>query len=255
MENYYFFLGGMDAEMVAIRQALDEIEAPYLDAGLSWGTKASHYGDEIAKVACWEMTPILVELEVDIDLPKGAVIVDHHGSRAGEPASILQVLNLLGVEPTRYEFLIAANDSGYIPAMVAAGATQEEVTAIRLADRSAQGITPEQEDDAEEAIYASDAEAIATLGGLAVIHLAHSKCATVTDRLFQYWKDEMEKLLVLSSDGEANFFGDGALCAELKEKFGGWNGGSGLGKAGESAFWGGYPNHLEVEAFIRSYLK
>jgi hypothetical protein len=35
-----------------------------------------------------------------------------------------------------------------------------------------------------------------------------------------------------------NFFGDGALCKELFDTCGGWSGGSGLGKQGESAYWG-----------------
>jgi hypothetical protein len=80
--------------------------------------------------------------------------------------------------------------------------------------------------------------------------MAHSKCATVTDRLFGRY----DQLLILSGDGEVNFYGDGAICTALKEKFDGWNGGSGLGQVGGSAFWGGYPNHDEVLDFVKKNL-
>lgn len=83
MTNYYFFLGGSDAEMMEVARALNEAEVPYLNANLGWGAKASRYSDEIAEAAGRGQVPVLVELEVDIDLPEGAVIVDHHGPRAG----------------------------------------------------------------------------------------------------------------------------------------------------------------------------
>ena len=240
--NFVFFLGGRDAEMVEIAKVLAEAGIEVIDHNLGWGASASAYAAEIATVSPGK-TPVLVELTKDIELPEGAILVDHHGDRASEPASILQVLNLLGLKPSRRQLLIAANDSGYIPGMLAIGATTEEVAVVRLADRSAQGITPEQETAAETAI-----NTLTVHGRLTVVNLPHSKCATVTDRLF----GQYDQLLILSGDGEVNFYGDGLLCTALKLKFEGWNGGSGLGKSGGSAFWGGYPNQDEAENFIRS---
>ena len=81
--------------------------------------------------------------EIDAALAAGAIDVDHHGSRSGEPASIIQVLSLLGIEPSRKQLLIAANDSGFIPGIVAAGDSAAEIAEIRALDRATQGITPE----------------------------------------------------------------------------------------------------------------
>ncbi len=80
---------------------------------------------------------------------------------------------------------------------------------------------------------------------LTVVRIPHSKSATVTDRLFGTYKN----LLVISGDGEINFFGDGQLCQDLKSKYqNSWAGGTGLGKAGETrhSFWGGYANQEDV---------
>lgn len=245
-KNLVFFLGGIDAEMVEILRVLTSVGAKVINANLGWGATASAYSAEIATVAAEKKTPVLVELITDIALPESVILVDHHGDRAGEPASIFQVLNLLGLEPTRYQELIAANDSAYIPGMLAISATSEEIAAVRLSDRCAQGITPEQEAAAETAIVNREVH-----GRLTVVRLPHSKCATITDRLF----GQYDQLLILSGDGEVNFYGDGALCSTLKEKFEGWNGGSGLGKIGGSAYWGGYPNQAEIENFIRGIFR
>lgn len=242
MKKYIFFIGGADAEMVEIVKALVEAGAEVENKNLGWGAAASAYAAEIAAAATTGKVSVLVELAKDIELPESTILVDHHGDRASEPASILQVLSLLGLEPTRWQLLIATNDSGYIPGMLAIDATPEEVAAVRLADRFAQGITPEQEEAAETAIANSEVH-----GRLTIVHLPHSKCATVTDRLF----GQYDQLLILSGDGEVNFYGDGQLCAVLKEKFEGWNGGSGLGQLRSSAYWGGYPNKVEVESFVR----
>jgi hypothetical protein len=252
MTRYKFFLGGKDLEMVQIRDALNEHDVDYVDAGgLNWGAKASAYGAEaFADSERNGFTPVLVELEIDCDLPETAIIIDHHNERSHEPASLLQVLNLLEQEPTRWDELVAANDAGYIPAMLAISASEDEVAEICKASRSISGITPEMEAEAEAVIEAANAHELARRGELVIIRMAHSKCATITDRLFPLWKDGRENLLVLSEDGEANFFGRGDICVALKEKFDGWSGGSGLGDPEGNAFWGGNPSHETALAFI-----
>ncbi len=259
--NMVVFLGGNDAEMNEIRQVLIQNGIETQDKNLGWGAKASAYAEEIAAAALSGKTVVTVELERDIELPEGSIEVDHHGDRSSEPASILQVLSLLGLEPTRMQLLLAANDSGFIPAMLAQGATQEEVAAVRLLDRQAQGITPEQEAEAERAISVAE-----TINGVTVVRMAHSKCATVTDRLFDPNKPQC--LLILSGDGESNFYGERALCEELKgektgtapapwdpnqtietfSNFGGWTGGG-----EETGFWGGYGNQDDILAYVTSY--
>lgn len=218
--------------------------------------------------------------------PEGApepVLIDHHFARSGESASITQVIGYLRQLPgrlkqnaesgnmyqkldaatraaqievattfsaatARWIELVAANDARYIPGMLALGATQDEIDRVRTFDRLAQGVTPAQDAEGLQAIGEKE-----VAGRLTVVRMSHSKTATVADRLF----GQYDQLVIFSGDGEVNFFGDGALCATLKEKFGGWNGGSGLGKAGENAYWGsgiGTDRHDEVLAFIREKL-
>lgn len=262
-DDLHFFLGGTDAEMVAIKELLDKQGVAYSDAKLAWGASTSKYGDEIEKVVKEGKTPVIVELAIDSNIPKSTINVDHHNENAGKPASILQVCELLGVQPTRKMQLIAANDSGYIPAMLELGASKEEIAQIRYLDRAAQGITPEQEKQAEEAI--AEAREVC---GVTVIKMAHSKTATVTDRLFD--PDKPQNIAIFSADGEVNYFGPEDICRKLQgnktgerpapwdpnqtevlyDHFGGWIGGAGIGKEGGTGFWGGYPNHTEALEFI-----
>ena len=253
-----FFLGGADAEMVAIRQILESEGVAFCDKNLGWGAAASAYTEEIAQAVSEDKVPVLVELTADIALPEGAIEVDHHNANADRPASILQVLSLLGLEPTRMQQLIAANDSGYIPAMLSLGATAEEVAQVRLLDRNAQGITSEQEAEAERALAAAE-----VVNGVTIVTMAHSKTATISDRLFDPEKEQ--RVLILSGDGESNFFGNGALCRALQGEdtgaktpegytiyshFGGWIGGDLDGKGG---FWGGYADQNEIRDYVENF--
>ena len=239
--------------MLRISEVLLAAGETVVDKKLGWGAKLSAYAEDLSQLEAG-VIPVLVELDLDCEVPQSGIIVDHHGDLSQRSASILQVLDLIGQEPNRKDLLIAANDTGYIPGMLAAGATQSEVEEIRAIDRSASGeITQEMEEQAEAAIEAANAYEVAQTGEVVVIHLPHSKTATVADRLFSSWKNQFEHLLVLSEDGETNFYGDGALCQALYEKFEGWAGKPGLGKKGEHAFWGGYGPQDEVELFIKNY--
>lgn len=261
-KEYVFFLGGKDAEMLRIKDILQENGIAFHDKELGWGAKASAYKDEISATLEEGKTPVIIELERDISLPDTVIDIDHHGKRASEPPSVMQVLALLNKEPSRWDLLIAANDADYIPGMEALGATVEEIAEIRAIDRQCQGITPEQEAQAEAAI--SNAEQI---GDMLVVRVEHSKSAAITDRLHE--KQAKQHILILSGDGEINYFaaGGGATCRELQATFGGWAGGSGLDKNEGNAlggytkiwptcsywyknegnaFWGGYADQEQV---------
>jgi hypothetical protein len=237
--KYMFMLGGADAEMMAIRELLEGVGAEYVDHQLGWGAKVDSYKEEIEEALAVGKMPVCIELQgAAATYGDEVVVVDHHSygdiDYTDCPASILQVCNLLGIEPDRHQLLIAANDSGYIPGMLAMGATSEEVAEIRRLDRAAQGITPEQEAEAERALQARE-----HIGCATVVRMAHSKCATVTDALFG--SKDADSLLVVCDDGERDYFGDGIVCAALKEAYpDGWAGGDGYGKAGGSAFFGCY---------------
>lgn len=229
-KNYVIFAGGHDGEMAEITRVCREVGIEVVDHNLPWGAKVSDYAEDIAKVVADGKIPVLVELTPDAEMPANAIVVDHHNENAGKPASLLQVLDLLGIEPSRRQQLIAANDSGYIPAMLALGATPEEIAEVRYADRAAQGITPAQEREAERAIAAAE-----VVNSVTIIRMSHSKSSPVCDRLFNPEKEE--RLLILSNgkDGsEVNFFGNGELCQQLRNKFRGWMGGN----LPQNGFWG-----------------
>lgn len=256
--NIVVFAGGYDAEMLTIINVCREAGVEVVDKHLGWGASVDAYSEEIAKVVSENKTPVLVEL-AGAEQVKEAIVVDHHNENAGKPASILQVLDLLGLEPTRAHLLVAANDTGYIPGMLAIGATAEEIADVRLLERYAQGITPEQEAEAERAIAKAE-----ICNGVTIIRMAHSKTATVCDRLFTPNKEQ--RLLILSEDGESNFFGNGELCQLLQGEdtgkrtsegypiyshFGGWIGGN----LPTSGFWGGYANQKEVYEYVVNFFK
>lgn len=261
MEKTLWVLGGNDAEMSTIAQILVMTGEKFVQPEKGWGDHK--YGPEELNIEvgmgrafrddqcpadpCVLGEFVFVECEPK-DFPRVAghlLIIDHHGKRSAEKPAVMQVIDLLKPELSsttrRWVELIAANDVGFIPSMVAIGATAQEIERVRTFDRACQGITPGQEAVAIEAIAAKEVS-----GRLTIIRMEHSKCATVTDRFY----GQYDQLLVLSQDGESNFYGDGALCASLFEKFQGWNGGSGLGKVGENAFWGSYPSQEEVMEFI-----
>jgi hypothetical protein len=232
-----FFLGGHDLEMLAIRELLEaEAAGRFHDKALRWGARASAYRDEIEACLRRGETPVLVELDDDLGLD-ALVVVDHHGERAGEDeaTSLEQVFALLELPRerwTRWHELVAANDRAYVPGLVAAGATREEIARVRAADRAAQGITPEDEAEAERAI--ARASRLCD-GRLTVVRAAHARLAAVEDRLRPELGGPGALNLLLIAPDEVDFAGDGRVVTALARRFpGGWYGGA-LPARG---FWG-----------------
>lgn len=269
-QNLHFFLGGRDLEMDVIKKLLEEEGVSYSDANLGWGNaKVSSYKEEIEKVVSEGKTPVFVELAHDMNMPFNFIDIDHHNENANRPASVLQVADMLGIDRTRDMELVGANDSGYIPAMIKMGASKEEIARVRRRDRMMQGITEEQEKEAVRALK----EDLEVVNGVYIVKMKHSKTATIADRLFD--ENKPQNLLVFSDDGEINYYGDGKLCQMLQgnkvgqkpapwdsslmideyDNFGGWAGGSGLGKAKGSAYWGGYADFDKVKEFIFDYYR
>lgn len=247
---FAFFLGGYDLEMVTIRDLLASMSGVRLvDRKLAWGAKASAYSEDIEGAIARVETPVLVELENDLGLDPALFInLDHHGASAGAAAStsLEQLFQLLALPPsdwTRWYALVAANDRGHIPAMREMGASEAEVAQVRAADREAQGITADQERDAEAAI--ARAESVGG-GDLTIVRLPHEKTAAVVDRLAMQ-PDPPENVLVLSPN-EVNFFGRGDLVHALDTQFpGGWTGGA-LPVRG---FWGHQGESGGATEFLR----
>lgn len=228
--THLFLLGGHDLEMLTIRELL-QVHAPNacIDKQLAWGASASDYRNEIESALRNGLTPVLVELIDDIGLDEKCINIDHHGPLAGadRPTSLHQVFALLSLPPeawTRRMELVAANDRGHIQAMKEFGATRGEIIEIRSADRAAQGITPEEERQAEEVLAAAE---IVCGGRLAIVRIPHGRAAAVADRMApEPGGPGYENLLVISP-GELNFYGSGKLVTALDSHFpGGWYGGS-----------------------------
>lgn len=204
---------------------------------------------------------------------RGSIDVDHHNERSNEKASIQQVADIIGADLTIYEKFVAANDKGSIQAMEELGDEyglskddlQEIILYTRRRDRETQGITLEQEAQAEEAI-----RALGDITGkdyVLVDGLPHSKTATIMDRLYAYGiYGKNGNVLITSKDGETNFYGSTEIIEMLDSKFkvedpntgrsNCWCGGSldqGYG------FWGGKADQeaikREVEAYINAKKK
>lgn len=224
----FFFLGGHDLEMLAIRDLLSAHAAGrFLDKGLTWGARASAYQQEIAAARARGDTPVLVELVDDLKL-SGVILIDHHGAAAGAstPTALEQIFALLKLPSnawSRWLALVAANDRGHVAALRALGASPEEINRVRSADRAAQGITAAEE--AAAATACEHAESLAE-GHLTRVRLAHGRTAAVTDRLDAELGGPGYQNLLIESPGEVNFFGEGALVQGLGQRFPtGWSGG------------------------------
>ena len=222
-----FFLGGNDLEMQEIKKILSENGVPFEDKNLCWGASASSYAEEIQKAIDNGFTPVLVELKNDIseDLFAKCLVVDHHDAYVGRPASVLQVLEMLNLQPTRQQQLIAANDSGYIPAMLEMGASRSEVEEIRRMDWQAQGIS---EDLVAEAMKAYEEKEIKN--GVFVIEMEHFCFAPVTDAAF--WDQPSQNILFRFREGRTLYFGKSELVGKVYDKFQGygcWRGGNFVG--------------------------
>lgn len=196
--NMLFLLGGHDLEMLEIRQLLNQQGFQYVDRSLSWDSaRLSAYDDVI------EASPNLhfigIELMEDCRKPVHYIRIDHHNDFNGSPATILQVAQLIGLKPTRHLLLVAANDSGYIPAMLEMGASDEEVKEIRRKDRAAQGVTVDDEQAAERSIT----EGLTRVGETLIVYSQTSRFSPICDRLYPY------RRLLIYTDTEWMFYGDG----------------------------------------------
>ena len=250
--NYQFFLGGHDLEMITIRKLIENhSNAIVHDKRLRWGARACDYRQEINAALATGATPVLIELEQDMKLPKDKVcIVDHHRDAAGhdKPTCLEQVFALLDLPRhlwTRHLALVAANDRGYIPAMRhELTATPEEIRSIRQQDRQAQGITADEE---RAAITAIEKIEYCCHGKLAIARLPHNRTAALVDRLQpEAGGPGIDNILVISP-GEVNFYGTGAAVAALvKEYPSGWYGGD-LPTRG---FWGMAGEELPANSLV-----
>lgn len=254
--NRLFVVPNNDAEAMRIIEILKENNEKFLVTSQTWGASWSNLEDTIKKEIheMWKqyqlgVTPKTTIYGVELQGEAQNILcenIDHHtyenDDRSNKLSSLEQVLNLLNIQKTSWDKYISANDTGYIPAMIKSGAIDIFIQQIRALDRKAQGITTEQEKQAVEAI-----KKLEKYGDLTIIRSTHSKCSIYTDKLYSQYKN----LLILSKDGESNFYGDSEIVEELFQSFKGWKGGNleeGYG------FWGGYANQEEIEKTVKLHL-
>ena len=204
--SYVFLIGGHDLEMIEIIKILKSLDITYFDYQLGWNNaNLSTYKDVFNNYEQF----VGIELKKDVEPPPKYLPVDHHNENIEKRSSLEQVAELLGIELTREQQLIAANDKGFIPAMEAIGATPEEIARIRRLDREAQGITEEDERLGEESIQKNRTEK----DGITIINSRTPRFATITDRLHPC------RQLLIYTTNELDFYGEGTkLLIENFEK-------------------------------------
>jgi hypothetical protein len=144
------------------------------------------------------------------------------------PPSIEQVAAILGITLSREQQLVAANDKGFIPAMLDMGATDEEIARIRKLDRQSQGVTANDEELAEQSIN----NHLSRDGVITIVKSLTPKFSPITDRLF----GKADKLVVYNNQ-KLVYYGQGAAklnshFLHLAEEGATYYGG------GENGYWG-----------------
>ncbi|CAN2041938.1 hypothetical protein GMMP15_640028 [Candidatus Magnetomoraceae bacterium gMMP-15] len=209
--KYLFFLGGHDAEMLEIRNILESCNQQFIDKDLSWGAGIADYKKEIQNIAK-NQVPVFIELTPNYPYPDNAILIDHHGERAGidKKTSIEQVADLLDIKLSYHQQLISINDRGHIKAMKEWGASDEDINKIRLIDRKAQGATEEDEKLAEKSINKYK-EIINN--NIIIIHSLTKRSSTIIDRIY----DQFEHIVIYTPDQEMHYSGTGIMIRRLEK--------------------------------------
>ncbi len=238
-----FLLGGYDLEMLEIRHILDRKKIPFLDKKLSWGARLSAYQADFPDFRAFSQV-YGIELIEDITPPAHYVRIDHHNEYANREAAILQVAKILGHPPDWHMKLVAANDSGYIPALLEIGASEAEIEEIRIADRKAQGVTPEEEQAAVLAITEKK-----MIKALTVVSFSGKRFSPVTDRLF----GKTENQLLVHNPTTFTYFGIGAqnLAQKFEQEI---RSGHAYYGGGPNGFFGGFQAKIPLQTIINSLL-
>lgn len=142
-----------DGESVEIRNVLEDngeiVVVTRQPWGATWQGLESGTVDEIDGLLAREPKIRVIGIELAGPVRWDGRNIDHHryasDDRSNPKSSLEQIADLLGIELTRHQLLVAENDKGWIPSMEKIGATSDEIKIIRAQDRIAQGVNPEQE--------------------------------------------------------------------------------------------------------------
>lgn len=204
--KHLFLLGGRDLEMVEIGRLLDKHAIPYLDAGLTWKNAVlSAYKAALDSSAQSYETIYGLELRPDIPAPANYRLIDHHNELPPRPSALEQVAEIIGVKlkGQRYR-LVIANDVAHIAGMRACCAPDDAINQIRLEDRRAQGVTPEDEEQA-----ARDLISLRMESGVGIVQTELEHFSPIADRI------QLPGLLIYNATS-LTYYGKGAR--EVLEK-------------------------------------
>lgn len=142
---------------------------------------------------------------------------------------------------------IAANDTGFIPAMEALNATIEEIREIRLADRRAQGVTEVDEQLAEQSILQN----LINDRGITIVKSLTSKFSPITDRLYPC------NQLLIYTENELTIYGvdTSILIDQFADLSAYWTTYSGGGKKGYWGISGGKITKKLIKKIIKAVTK
>jgi len=209
---YLFLLGGQDLEMITIRSLLVQNNALFIDKNLEWNSaRISMFKDVLFDPSNADKIIYGIELTDNhlFPLPTNYKSIDHHNERGNEKTSLEQVADILGTALTHDQQLVAANDRGYIPAMVEMGATPEEIKDIRHRDQQAIGVTANDILLAKESI----ARNLQVVGEVLVVRALTSRFTVISDFLYPY------KNLLIYKDSELTVFGHLSLKLQKRTEF------------------------------------
>lgn len=210
--KFLFLLGGSDLEMIEIKSLLEKTQVKFLDAGLSWNNSiwdAYMKAPYIEKIQQSIAAGVIVYgIELRGDIPTGCELIDHHNELQENPASIVQVANILNIKLNDWQQLVAANDAGYIPAMQALGASDDDISKIRKADREAQGVTVEDEALGRLSV---EKNTIKTRG-ITIVKSLTERFSVISDIVYKPYLR-----LIIYNEKELNYYGSGKLA--IAEKY------------------------------------
>ncbi|NKQ41258.1 MAG: hypothetical protein HF962_06785 [Sulfurovum sp.] len=217
-----FLLGGKDLEMLEIKRVLKEHDVK--DHALAWDTSSlTAYKKELE--ANPGKTFYAVELNIDEndEVEKKLLktydihIIDHHGKKHNDKeASLLQILKLLNITPTKDQKHIAANDARYIEGMKCIGATDDEIVDIRKRDKEAQHIILH-----DESIAQADVQKRVIKKYISIVYARTPHFSAITDSLyFDFSKENRTAQSIVYNDDKIVFYGfESEYIKGICEKF------------------------------------